>query len=593
MLLEGVQLGHYTLLKRIGGGGMGDVYLAEDPQISQKVAIKVIKTEATLSMNGKLMHDFREEARAIAQLEHPSIMPLLSYGEDEVGGDTIAYMVMPYRKEGNLVQWLRQQSTISELSLLERGNLIQQAAIALQYAHDHHMVHRDIKPSNFLVRTNPTRPQQPDLLLSDFGLAKLMNATSSASQNVRGTPTYMAPEQWSGTALPASDQYSLAIMAYEMLTGHTPFHGNPLQMMHQHLNALPPSPLSFNPDLPEGVADVLLRALRKNPADRYPSVATFAENLLHALNERTFASVNSDDLPEVAAIPRGKQSTDNESITVLPVPLPTVKDNTTFHTPEPDTNTANARDTVYVEQTANQDTLSAITAPFQPSRPAKRKKFVTLIAAIIVGFLLVGSLIWTILNVTAQTPAANHGKTNHPAAYIVTGDATAETTFSPTATTHSTSTAQKPKSSSSTPSTFSSNPTAQPTTSQAQPTPTPRPTPRPTPTPTPSPKYPSVAGSHSGLIENTNYKVKAYLTLNFTQNQGTLGGYCSIGSPLYGSGYIYNGTITTGGYVNFYVYDSADRLTTHFWGQFYNNGTQLAGYYTSSVNQGGVWAVNM
>src|SRR5260221_4342254 len=126
MLLEDMQLGHYKIIQRIGGGGSGDVYLAEDPKIKQKVAIKVIKTEATLTINDntmKLMQDFQEEAKAIAQLDHPHILQLLGYGEDQVHGDTIAYIVMPYRQEGNLVQWLQQQPKSNELSLIDRGRL--------------------------------------------------------------------------------------------------------------------------------------------------------------------------------------------------------------------------------------------------------------------------------------------------------------------------------------------------------------------------------------------------------------------------------------------------------------------------------------
>src|SRR5260370_13252063 len=173
-----------------------------------------------------IMENFQEEARAIAQLDHPHIMQLLSYGEEQVHGDTVAYIVMQYRKEGNLIQWLRQQSKTDVITPVERGRLIQQAASALKYAHDRNIIHRDIKPSNFLVRENLDSPRQPDLVLSDFGLAKLMNATSSASQNVRGPHAYMSPAQWSGTPVAASDQYSLAVMAYEMLNRHTPFQGN-------------------------------------------------------------------------------------------------------------------------------------------------------------------------------------------------------------------------------------------------------------------------------------------------------------------------------------------------------------------------------
>ena len=147
---------------------------------------------------------------------------------------------------------------------------MQQAALALAYAHAHQIVHQDVKPSNFLLRDNELSPGLPDLLLADFGVAKFTSASASMSQSSRGTPTYMAPEQWSGHPVAASDQYALAIMTYQLLTGSLPFQGRQEQVMYQHFNAQPQPPGERNPRIPKEVDSVILRALSKNPEERSP-----------------------------------------------------------------------------------------------------------------------------------------------------------------------------------------------------------------------------------------------------------------------------------------------------------------------------------
>lgn len=287
MFLIGAQLGRYMLTDWLGSGGMGDVYLAEENASHERVAVKVMKAELALGPDQQdaedLLHDFQKEARAITSLDHPGILKLLAYGEARVQRNTLAYLVMPYCAGGNLLQWLQEDRRERTLSLKARGKLIEQAASALQYAHDHQVIHRDVKPSNFLIEEQPGKPDEPVLLLSDFGIAKLMNATSSVSQHIRGTPAYMAPEQWGGAATIASDQYALAVMAYELLAGSLPFTGSPLEMLHLHLHARPAAASSFNPDLPRGVDAVLRCALHKKPQQRYPSISAFAHNLLNAL----------------------------------------------------------------------------------------------------------------------------------------------------------------------------------------------------------------------------------------------------------------------------------------------------------------------
>lgn len=280
MSLEGQQIGRYRLLRLLGSGGMGEVYLAEDAPINRQVAIKVIKTEVTpypdSSATKEAARLFQREAKAIAMLDHPAILPLFDYGEETSNGTPITYLVMPYRPEGSLALWLRQRNSSALLSSQDVAHFIRQAADALQHAHDHQIIHQDIKPANFLIRSNKEDPHRPNLLLADFGVAKFSTETSSASQSVRGTPTYMAPEQLDGHPVPASDQYALAIMAYELLAGRPPFQGGLSQVMYQHFQAQPHPPSTFNARLPGELDAVILRALAKKPEERFPSIQAFA-----------------------------------------------------------------------------------------------------------------------------------------------------------------------------------------------------------------------------------------------------------------------------------------------------------------------------
>src|ERR1700736_4162377 len=190
---------------------------------------------------------------------------------------------MPYRKEGTLSSWLRQRGSAEPLSPAQVAPLVQQAADALHHAHRQQVIHQDIKPTNFLIRQRDDQPDRPDLLLADFGIAKLTSATASASQSIRGTPTYMAPEQWDGHPVQATDQYALAIMVYELLVGHPPFQGGPGQVMRQHYLTPPPAPSTLIPRLSTAIDAVLLRALSKQPEERFPSVAAFARAFQEAV----------------------------------------------------------------------------------------------------------------------------------------------------------------------------------------------------------------------------------------------------------------------------------------------------------------------
>jgi len=295
MPLEGLQLGRYRLLHLIGRGNMGEVYLAEDPRVSRQVAIKVVSSEVAHYPNADVAKEatrlFQREAMSIAQLNHPHILPLFDFGEEVVSGAVLTYMVMPFCQEGSLASWLRKNSESEFLSIEDTAHFINQAADALQHAHDHEIVHQDVKPSNFLILSS-RNSSLLDLLLADFGIAKLGIVTSNASQAIRGTPIYMAPEQWEGLPQPATDQYALAIMAYQFLAGNPPFRGGPAQLMYQHLHLQPQPPSTFNSHISSDVDTLLLHALAKRPENRFATISTFASTFLQAVQSMDVATTS-------------------------------------------------------------------------------------------------------------------------------------------------------------------------------------------------------------------------------------------------------------------------------------------------------------
>ena len=316
MPLDGLHIGRYHLLRLIGSGGMGEVYLAEDTRINRQVAIKVIRGEAIPYLDTNPSQDaarlFEREAKAIARLNHSHILPLFDYGEDIVNETLLTYMVMPYCQGGSLDAWLRPKSERRSLPPQEAAYLLNQASDALQYAHDQQIIHQDVKPSNFLIRTI-RETGLPNLLLTDFGVAKFIAANSSNSQSIRGTPSYMAPEQWEGNPVTETDQYALGIMAYQLVTGRLPFQGGPGQMMYQHLTSEPQPPSTHMPSLPADVDTVILHALAKKPEDRFASISAFARAFQQATKDSnstvfqfTLQSTNVPSTVQAQDRPAGK-----------------------------------------------------------------------------------------------------------------------------------------------------------------------------------------------------------------------------------------------------------------------------------------------
>jgi serine/threonine protein kinase len=256
----GQKFGNYHLVRLLGEGGFAEVYLGEHIHLGTQAAIKVLHTQLTTDD----METFRNEARTVAQLEHPHIVRVLDFG---VEGKT-PFLVMSYATNGTLRQ---RHPKGSRLPLATVVLYVKQLADALQYAHDEKVVHRDVKPENMLVG------KRQEVLLSDFGIAVM--AQSSRYQNAQdmaGTITYMAPEQIQGKPRPASDQYSLGIVIYEWLSGTRPFRGSLTEMVGQHISAPPPPLREQIPDISPAVEEVVMKALAKDPKERFVKVSDLA-----------------------------------------------------------------------------------------------------------------------------------------------------------------------------------------------------------------------------------------------------------------------------------------------------------------------------
>src|SRR5438552_12791442 len=264
--LIGKALGTCTLQEVIGQGGMGAVFLAQQARPRRQVAVKVLLPAASLTAHQRaaFLERFRRETDAAASLEHPNILPVHEYGEQ----DGLAYLVVPYIGGGTLRDVMEREG---QLALPKALNYLEQLAAALDFAHERGVIHRDIKPANILMTV------EGRLVLTDFGLVKIISERPNPQVRLTGagapvgTPDYMSPEQVVGQMVDGrSDLYSLGVILYQMITGTTPFQGEtPMQIAAQHLQIPPPSPQMLRPDLPITSEQVMLRALAKRPSDRY------------------------------------------------------------------------------------------------------------------------------------------------------------------------------------------------------------------------------------------------------------------------------------------------------------------------------------
>ena len=269
--LAGHMLGQYQLRALLGLGGMGAVYRAYQLSLNRDVAVKVL--QPALATDEGYARRFIREAQTAAALEHAHIVPVHDYGSDQ----GFNYVVMRLLTGGSLADRMEHQQAagLPLPSLAEIADVLHKLAAALEYGHSRGVIHRDIKANNVMF------DDQGMPFLVDFGIAKLTGASTSLTLTgmVMGTPSYMAPEQWRGESVTAAtDQYALGVLAYGMLTGHMPFEAStPYALMNQHLNHTPPSLDQWREDVPEALQAVIIRAMAKEPVDRYLSVVDFAQ----------------------------------------------------------------------------------------------------------------------------------------------------------------------------------------------------------------------------------------------------------------------------------------------------------------------------
>lgn len=269
-IATGTKLGQYEVQDFIGQGAMGVVYRAYHAQLERTGAIKVMQA---ITPDADTVARFRHEAQAIAKMRHPNIVDVYDFGEYE----GMPYMIVEYVPGGSLSNRMA-HGRLDQATALR---YLRGIAAGLDYAHTHGVVHRDVKPANVLL----TADDMP--VLADFGLAKLMQGSSLKSMTgvTTGTPAYMAPEQVTGSKVgPASDRYSLATIAYEMLTGVIPFDGEALmELLYAQVHREPVPPSSRYPDLGPQVDAVIMRGLAKDPAARWESCTAFVDALTAAL----------------------------------------------------------------------------------------------------------------------------------------------------------------------------------------------------------------------------------------------------------------------------------------------------------------------
>ena len=263
----GKETGNYRILKELGKGGMGVVYKANQTSLGRMVAMKVLPQH--LTTNPSFIKRFKNEARAIAKLNHPNIVQIFDIGQD----DETHYYTMEFIEGPPLDEIIYRDGTLP----LDRAiNIILQVASALQYAHGQGIVHRDIKPSNIMI------DKTGRIKVTDFGLALQQKTTRlTIDGGIVGTPEYMSPEQAVGqTATAQSDIYSLGIVFYELLTGKVPFEAeSPLMLLNKIRDSEPQWPCSINPDIPVGIEKIIRNMMSKKPEDRYQSCQELIQDI--------------------------------------------------------------------------------------------------------------------------------------------------------------------------------------------------------------------------------------------------------------------------------------------------------------------------
>lgn len=270
------QIGPYKILKKLGQGGMGSVYLAQDTRLDRQVALKV--PHFTVEDGPEILARFHREARAAATVQHPNICPVFDIGE----ANGTHYMAMAYIEGRPLKDLANSENPLPQKQAAE---IIRKIAVALEEAHSKNVIHRDLKPTNVMIAKNG----EPIIL--DFGLARRMNTQSmrlTRTGAVLGTPAYMAPEQVTIDAKqvgPSCDIYSLGVMLYELLTGRVPFEGPIAAIIGRLLMEEPAPPSSLRAGIDPRLEEICLKAMAKKPANRFASMREMADALAAYLQD--------------------------------------------------------------------------------------------------------------------------------------------------------------------------------------------------------------------------------------------------------------------------------------------------------------------
>jgi len=271
----------YTVVKRLGSGGMAHVYLAKHAVLARPLVIKVL--HRTLAQEPEMRERFRREAEAAARLIHPFICAIADMG---TAGD-IEYLAMPYYAGGSLADMLSRRKTLSASSA---ASIAVQVACALDYAHRHGVVHRDIKPDNILF------DEDGNVALTDFGIATArFHGRLTANGRAMGTPHYMSPEQAMGKLVDGrSDLYAVGLLLYEMLLGHPPFDGEDSYAVgYKHVHEVPVAPDQVDTRIPAGLSAITMKCLSKQAVDRYDRGFELADALIAFLGQAPGAELRA------------------------------------------------------------------------------------------------------------------------------------------------------------------------------------------------------------------------------------------------------------------------------------------------------------
>jgi serine/threonine protein kinase len=324
------QVGRYRIIKKLGQGGMGAVYLAHDTQLDRAVALKV--PHFGPDAGPQMLERFYREARAAATIHHPNLCPVYDVGESQ----GIHYLTMAYIEGKPLSDYIQTGRMLPQRQV---AAVVRRVALALHEAHSRGIIHRDLKPANIMIN------QRHEPIIMDFGLARRSNKDDvrlTRSGALVGTPAYMAPEQMSGEteALgPSCDIYSLGVILYEMLTGQLPFHGNAALIVAQVLTQEPPPASTRRPDLDRQLEAICLKAMARHVAERYPSMEALATALSSYLRSTGQPSAHAESpsakrpgagggsgRDRAAGVPMEAVAAEESLLLLTPSPDPPVKD---------------------------------------------------------------------------------------------------------------------------------------------------------------------------------------------------------------------------------------------------------------------------